>query len=501
MEFDDVTEAVSDYKSLRPKYIGQFLDQLKEKESQSHLLYSDYEALCLESFNDLQNSNFTVNLSYKSLEYSSSGDHSNSSLLAIFGFYSRMEQVYTATFSLTELANETMSYNEANIFCSDFNVYRLVSRDEVKSIFQYMQNAWVSEDLEHKKMAYVLDFNLFCEFLVRVALVAYNKKGFKRLILSVKMTASNLPSSKDIVKYFCHYLKLDDESYVTNHIQTVGRQTQGQINYRSVDEVNTRVREELQQEKSMKYDDSITDIASSRSNSKSLKSVASQQSRANTVLSMNSSKKIEKSRLPTKMKRELYKAEYNIVGGGPAIGDNDSNSNEPSDNMSHFDDVSELNSLNNSVSNLSVMSRSDTAIFYDDIEDILNEFYDVSLLKLLEPYRRSATVSSMIKSAGPYINMGTLKKGCKIVMQANIMNRGSTRVNIDVLSQGFDSAVVMTHPGALIQGFTRNVIVTFTVPPYALSGTANLCYIQIHFIAKDVEKCKFVSCPVIYKVQ
>jgi hypothetical protein len=500
MEFDDVALNVDDYKSFRPKYIGQFLDQLKEKEEKSLQLYNDYDSLCLESFNDLQNSNFTVNLSYKSLEYSNSGDHSNSSLLAIFGFYSRMEQVYTATFSLTELANETMSYNEANIFCSDFNIYRLVSRDDVKSIFQFMQNNWVSLDLEHKKMAYVLDFDLFCEFIIRVALVAYNKKGFKRLILSVKMTASNLPSSKDVVKYFCHYLKLDDEAYVTNHIQTVGRKTQGQINYRSVDEVNTRVRDELLQDKNMKSDNSIIDNASSRSSTKSLKSLTSYQSKVNTVISMNSTKKLEKSRLPGKMKRELYKTEYNMVVGGNC-GETDGNSVDPTDNNSNFDDVSELNSLNNSISNTSVLSHGDTAIFYDDIEDILNEFYDASLLKLLEPYKRSATVSSMIKSAGPYINMGSLKKGSKIVMQANIMNRGSTRINIDVLSQGFDSAVVMTHPGALIQGFTRNVIITFTVPQYALSGTVNLCYIQIHFIAKDADKSKFISCPVIYKAQ
>jgi hypothetical protein len=215
---------------------------------------------------------------------------------------------------------------------------------------------------------------------------------------------------------------------------------------------------------------------------------------------MNSTKKLEKSRLPGKMKRELYKTEYNMVVGGN-YGETDSNSVDPTDNNSNFDDVTELNSLNNSISNTSVLSHGDTAIFYDDTEDILNEFYDASLLKLLEPYKRSATVSSMIKSAGPYINMGSLKKGSKIVMQANIMNRGSTRINIDVLSQGFDSAVVMTHPGALIQGFTRNVIITFTVPQYALSGTVNLCYIQIHFIAKDADKSKFISCPVIYKAQ
>lgn len=100
----------------RPELIGRLIDCVNEKDNENRISQSHFHRRiqtaneCLESFP------LSVHLSYKIIEPGESKSLGNSSLLLIFGFYSRMEQIYTATFSLTSLANETMSLKELDIF-------------------------------------------------------------------------------------------------------------------------------------------------------------------------------------------------------------------------------------------------------------------------------------------------------------------------------------------------------------------------------------------------
>ena len=164
----------------------------------------------------------------------------NASLVTIFMFYAKMQDMGCSTFSSREVANETMSHFELDKLCRDFRIIpTLLTKRELQQI-------WTGVATENHALMKgpfsKLKFVHFQDFFVRIAIFAYNKPGLKRMILS---TTGFLPQSIEIVRYLCKFMHLDDFNYVRNHIRTVGRATEGAVNARSSTEANERMREEM----------------------------------------------------------------------------------------------------------------------------------------------------------------------------------------------------------------------------------------------------------------
>lgn len=165
----------------------------------------------------------------------------NDNLLQIFSFYSRISSHnHSGLFENMDVSHETMNFKKLEIFCRDYNVIpKLLIRDDLKIIWEMMAIDWSNNG----RGAFVsMKFNDFKDMIVRMALLAYHKPGLKKLIISME---GFMPKNTEIVDCFCNFLHLHDVKYIANHLRTVGRQTQGEINFRSKDDPSTRTIKEI----------------------------------------------------------------------------------------------------------------------------------------------------------------------------------------------------------------------------------------------------------------
>ena len=166
-------------------------------------------------------------------------DDKNSSLLLIFMFYAAMQIGSTASFSATQLANETMTLYELDKFCRDFKIIpNMLSKTEVKAVWALFGTAY---SLKYRAVLQAMTFADFQDLFVRLALAAYNKRGMRKMIVAV---SGSFPPPEQLVGFFASYCHLDDYSRVKHIIRTQGHATQGALNFRSANEGNARAREE-----------------------------------------------------------------------------------------------------------------------------------------------------------------------------------------------------------------------------------------------------------------
>lgn len=385
----------------------------------------------------------------------------------------------------------TKTYNKISI--RNFNLYKILTPIDVREVFHIMQERWRSEQIANQKLAFVLTFDGFVEMLVRLALVAYNKRGLKRIISSIK-GRNSMPTNRDIVQYFCHFLHLDDEAYVDNIILTVGRATQGDINYRSASETSTRIRDQLQEDvskKRMMNDENQLMGESKYSDSSSVhlrspispvsKHIASSSSSVATGHSrILKSDPYKDSRLPSEL---LEKLEGSSKYGG--------NYDEMTESGYRYDGDQSLYTTGSSLAETN-------DIYEASCERIFAESYDSSLLNLLKCYRISSGqcyINTSTTCKGPYIDMGVLRAGNKYVIEIKLTNKKASKVSIDVTSAGLDSSKIVTHPAPIISGFSRKVYVMFCANSNDINRSS--CYASIHITAGSQE----LTCPVCFTVR
>lgn len=96
--------------------------------------------------------------------------------------------------------------------------------------------------LKRSHSVQVIDLDQFKDLIIRMAMWAYHKPGLKKLIITLE---GFMPRNVQILESFCHYLRLHDIQFISNFLRTKGRQTQGELNYRSKGETNLRTRMEV----------------------------------------------------------------------------------------------------------------------------------------------------------------------------------------------------------------------------------------------------------------
>lgn len=240
----------------RGAQLGLLLDALSTKYAFGEEKYAGFVSLADSAVRDMRTASmFSIHMaskvdesrhsqadpsSYRHRGISGSGaDEKNSSLLLIFMFYAAMQVSGTASFSATQLANETMTLYELDKFCRDFQIIpNMLSKTEIKAVWSTFAMSYAAK---YRTALQAMTFVDFQDFFVRMALASYNKKGMKRMILAV---SGFFPQPEELVRFFCAYCHLDDYSKVKHIIRTVGQETQGAINYRSAHEANARAREE-----------------------------------------------------------------------------------------------------------------------------------------------------------------------------------------------------------------------------------------------------------------
>lgn len=235
----------------RGPQLGLLLDTLNAKYDFGETKYSTFVALADVAIRDMKeacilNVAFSVkvdksrhSLETKTEKRPEKDDDKNSSCLLAFMFYAAMQVSGTASFSATQLANETMTLYELDKFCRDFQIIpNLLSKHEIKALWGVYGVAYQQQ---YRKPLQAMTFADFQDFFVRMALYAYSKRGMKRMIMAVN---GHFPPPAMLVRYFCTYCNFDDYGKVKTRIRTVGAETQGALNFRSSNETNVRAREE-----------------------------------------------------------------------------------------------------------------------------------------------------------------------------------------------------------------------------------------------------------------
>ena len=139
--------------------------------------------------------------------------HTTCAIRDIFGHYV-LVRTYKET--VEPQGVREMSIKALMAFCRDFDVCpRLVTKDEVRLILSVMDVRNARKGLKKLK---ALDLEDLKDFLVRLALFAYNKPATKKAIL--KLNNERTVSQLDLVEFLCQYLHLGDLKWVRDRLKS-----------------------------------------------------------------------------------------------------------------------------------------------------------------------------------------------------------------------------------------------------------------------------------------
>lgn len=583
-----------------PPHLSKVLALAREKSRNQQDNYEDFLLYAERAHQSCASSGITIDSEYKiaggipiagmqAIEVID--DKQNDTLLMVFNFYAKMKQTYHSTFSAADVANETMSFSEIEIFCRDFNLIpRLLNREDLKVLWEDIAQAHFDKGLG---LFTVVDFAEFKDLIVRMALWAYNKPGLKKLILTIE---GFMPKSVEVVRYFCTYLHLHDSEYIHNFIRTVGKKTQGDYNYRSKDETNLRTKIEVRldtnarkvsQVKKPLVKDSLppasppskTATAAGKKDTKSAKSMTSAEKdhiddgslskNGGSILSGNTFAKTnafgekvktpifvapaspsrvirpkpkgsklhneeKKSLLPDSLLERLQMDSSDFFGRPPeedgdfeVIGGPESSAKAAAPPANTKEKSRVQMSSAQSVGGYSMGSMGSSMVDDDDDDDedtyktggstTLSVFQDNSLRTMRECYFKNydprlalelnrycyippkVVITDWMPTQGPYIDLGLLDGGSKVTIQLRISNGAPDEMHIDTTARNFgsDDTAIKTLVKPLIPGFSRFVIIEFTVPKH---DCVVLGFAEVVCIAVRKGESNVISCPVFYRV-
>eukprot|EP01039_Chlorochromonas_danica_P000743 gene743-807_t len=534
-----------------PPILARMLEWTKHRQADSRELYDDFLIYAERATQDMNAFQVAVDGNYKlkDVKYRPSTKESfTNCLIIVFQFYCKLRQNVGQTFADTESILEQMSFKEIEILCRDFHIVpRLLTKDDIRYLWENMVDAQ-----GNKTTFRLLDFELFKIYFVRMALWTYHKPGLKKLILTLD---GFMPNPVEIIKCFATYCHLQDSLFIHTFLRTVSRKTQADYNYRSKGESNDRTRLEILADSNTRQNalasrraarsrkmSTASAVASPRRTS--LQPIAStgfpttdpdqprpitrektnifgdqmkdevitRPARPDDVVRLipRSYFPEKRSLLPQHMLDKLTPQHDVLLLRAFGSGDEDHDAH----NMA-LDDAppsarfaSEHDDMDDSRTEMmSVASHSSVAsIFLDNSleaqADNLNALYDTRLVKELERYAYipgKANSTDWIPTHGPMVDLGLVQPGCKVVINMRVWNNSLDEVQIDVTARNFQSidTAQRTYAKALIPGFSRNLITTFTVPE---DNRTVLGFIDVAILSARLGGGGCVSCPIFYRV-
>jgi hypothetical protein len=224
----------------RPAFLDKILSVVSQKEDEELTIYKEFLKNSLEVVNRYKGKTLSFDWT---IEIEHSDSVLNGSLCYIFYFYAKIHspgQKNGSRFTTREAeeqARDSLSFFEVLLFCRDFRIIpRFLIRDEIMFLWKIMN---IEKAQNGEPASKLIDLNHFKDLICRMAILAFNKPGMKKLIIQANGT---MPTMIEQVNSFAMYLHLNDIDYVRNRIRTVGRETLGALNYRSQGETNVQTR-------------------------------------------------------------------------------------------------------------------------------------------------------------------------------------------------------------------------------------------------------------------
>jgi hypothetical protein len=388
-------------KSKRPEVLDQILRISDSISTEEIEIYKSFllsvEKAQVDAFT--AQSKCSITMHHKIISYDSNNnrkEEDNCSLYAIFYFYSKLQVGGLITFEDMDISNITISFHELCAILRDFKVMpTLISKEDVQFIWKVMNLQSIKLGGSSLKD---LDFDLLKQILARIAIIAYNRSGMRRLILN---SNGKMPSQLELVEMLCKHMKLDDYSFVRDQINTIGRARVKSENYSNLAERNEGFKKELR-----------LDLNAKR--------LAQAMKKLN--FETNTSTRIEYEEKANNIANNIANAMKKKITG--------------LDNQSNYTKETNSSSLQGAFFTFAGASISDT-----QEKELLN--FDETTLRVFDHYSlnpNTRTVSSSIDGFklcdGAFLDLGELQQAKRCVIHLNVRNNGTQEMQIDVMARG-----------------------------------------------------------------
>lgn len=173
----------------------------------------------------------------------------------------------SASYEEAENARVSLSFYELLLLCRDFRIIpKIITKEELYYLWKVMN---VQKGKSGVKVSRLVSFVDFKDFLARIAILAFNKPGIRRmLVVGNDTTASSasargeattggageggggdrMPPPQELIGMLAKYMHLDDFDWVRNRVRTVGKATVSMINSRSAGEKNLTTKNTLRED-------------------------------------------------------------------------------------------------------------------------------------------------------------------------------------------------------------------------------------------------------------
>jgi hypothetical protein len=332
----------------------------------------------------------------------------------------------------------------------------------------------------------------------------------KRLIMN---TNGTMPSPADLIETLCHFMHLDDFGWVKDRLNTTGRDSVRNHNFRSKGEKNDGARTELRDDvRGTRFAQMMTGAGGNEDEEGEGEgdecnvgqegsvggsvgggggdgdggggdegSVASKTSKGS-----KHGKKKEEDDQASKIAEALQRK----INGLDAPKKDEEKKSVPGGRLRQKVQA-------HAMGNMKISAAQEQALLD----------YDMGLAKLLEKYSLKQTrlggIDANCISGGAFLDLGRQKVGRIIVISIAIVNTSKHEVQIDVIARGFrsDDTRVTMLARSFAPGLKRDVQVQFTVlDPPGVAGI--LAHVDVHVVpvrGGPGEQPVIQSCPVFYR--
>jgi hypothetical protein len=488
----------------RPRLLAAILDITKETEDIDKEMFTRFLEIANKTQQIASESRISIN---GSLQYSISSKileeneltkdeefsaGTNSSLLDIFQYYAALEPpnaLQAKTFSDVLETNDTMELVEFHTFLRDFQVVpRLLSKKDVREVWNSICADYVASGHgTFKKM----DFEVFRDSIVRLAVCAFCKTGLRNLMMKVHGFTLNARHALD---YFCKYLHLDDAAWVRRHIRIVGKESQGARNYRSLGEVDEQAVAHLAEEREVSRLMHRGKLSAEVKHKKKRKTVLKKASTKTFPAESSIYTSPSRSLLPEGLKQQLYPEFYGHVmhalstGGGEEAEDAEPVEVQPS------------MSLDGSLMEDSLLTTDLSAA--DNCSRIIKIYYDMNLRLVLSRYcvaQEHQITTRYLYSEGGFMDMGIVPAGAKCCVRFFVTNKSRDGLYFDVMARDLqcEDVCVKTQAAVLVPGLQRIVDVSFTI---SRGHKSVIGFVDLVYMGTGSTMQTIISCPVYYRV-
>jgi len=484
----------------RPALLGSLIDAQNEQYTAIDEKYITFLKLATQAQKDMETSCLVVsaNVSIKpgvevedesdskgSWKFAKKNNFLNSSFSNMFDLYKSYQSGDTSgTFDALDDTEASLSTENVLAFLRDMQVMpKLLSRDEFTRVWAEMSQDQVARQ---SKPLVRQTLEQFKEFIVRIALFVFNAIGMRKAILAC---SGIVPTPELMTQYFLHYIRMNDDTFITEYISNTRAQRlekassragdniellsplvakallRNEVNqFQQVDAVPTRkmLRDEgekkakLEQEAATATDKSAT--PSKRRDARKVRSPLSKFSGA--------------SMIPPEIRALLDNpphATHVVATRDP-----------PAEEKKKILTKAEERALAQKQKDDAVLQAKTDKANLPPPRNNYKELYHKELLTAVNAYCQPKPDKAIIEGAcashGSFIDLGRVDPGSICIIRILLHNRSANDMNVELTARGFDdeNSKVTKNPKPLVAGLSRMVYYQFRAPSTTRSLIGNL---------------------------